>query len=118
MAKTTARAPMPPSRRAKQFAPFDALKGLREAIARREHIPEPRRELSEDAITEINAQLSDLKPGQLVTVVYYCEYTREYHQLTGKVIKVDSYWKTLQIGNVSIDFSELYQVELVFNKSF
>lgn len=110
MAKTTVRAPMPPSRRAKQFAPFDALKGLKEAIARKEHVPEPRRELSEDAIAEINAKLTMLKPGSWVTVVYYCNYTQEIHQLTGQVSKVDSYWKTLEIGNVSIDFAELYQL--------
>lgn len=114
MAKTTMRAPMPPSRRAKQFVPFDALKGLKDAIARKEHFPEHRRELSEDTIAEINARLSDLKSGQLVTVVYYCDYTQEYHQLTGKVSKVDPYWKTLAIGNISIDFAELYQIEPFF----
>ena len=114
MVKATVSAPMPPSQRAKQFAPFDALKGLKEAIARKEHIPEPRRELSDDAISEINAQLSDLKAGQLVTVVYYCEYTQEYHQLTGKVTNVDSYWETLEVGNISIAFSELYQIELIY----
>ena len=111
MAKTTVRAPMPPSRRAKQFAPFDALKGLQEAIARKEHVPEPRRELSEDAIAEINAKLTMLRPGSWVTVVYYCDYTQEVHQLTGQVSKVDPYWKTLQVGNISIEFSEIYQAE-------
>lgn len=111
MAKTTVRAPMPSSRRAKQFVPFDALKGLKEAIAQKEHTPTPRRELSEDAIAEISSQLTQLNPGTLVTVVYYCDYTQEYHQLTGKVSKVDSYWRTLEIGNISIDFSELYEIE-------
>ena len=111
MAKTTVRALMPPSRRAKQFAPFDALKGLKEAIARKEHVPEPRRELSEEAIAEINAKLTMLKPGSWVTVVYYCDYTQEVHQLTGQVFKVDPYWKTLQVGNISIEFSEIYQAE-------
>lgn len=114
MAKTTVRAPMSPSRRAKQFAPFDALKGLKEAIAQKGHTPTPRRELSEDAIAEINTRLTDLKPGQLVTVVYYCDYTQEYHQLTGRVSKVDIYWKAVTIGNISIDFAELYQVEMIF----
>ena len=113
MAKTTMRTPMSPSRRAKQFVPFDALKGLKEAIAQKEHTPTPRRELSEDAIAEINTRLTDLKPGQLVTVVYYCDYTQEYHQLTGKVSKVDPYWKTLEVGSVSIDFSELYEIETI-----
>lgn len=115
MVKTIVRAPMPPSRRAKQFAPFDALKGLKEAIARKEHVPEPRRELSEDAIAEINTKLTMLKPGSWVTVVYYCDYTQEVHQLTGQVSKVDPYWKTLGVGNVSIEFDELYQVELVLH---
>ena len=111
MAKTTVRAPMPLSRRAKQFAPFDALKGLKEAIARKEYVPGPRRELSEDAIAEINAKLTMLKPGSWVTVVYYCDYTQEVHQLTGKVSKVDPYWKSLDVGKISIEFDELYQVE-------
>ena len=111
MAKMIVRAPMPPSRRAKQFAPFDALKGLKEAIARKEHVPEPRRELSEDAIAEINAKLTMLKPGSWVTVVYYCDYTQEVHQLTGQVSKVDPYWKSLDVGQISIEFDELYQVE-------
>ena len=57
---------------------------------------------------------TDLKPGQLVTVVYYCDYTQEYHQLTGRVSKVDIYWKAVTIGNISIDFAELYQVEMIF----
>lgn len=114
MVKATVRAPMPLSQRAKQFAPFDALKGLKEAIAQKEHTPTSRRELSEDAIAEINTRLSNLKPGQLVTVVYYCDYTQEYHQLTGKVSKVDPYWKAVTIGNISIDFAELYQIEMVF----
>lgn len=118
MAKTTVRAPMPPSRRAKQFAPFDALKGLKEAIARKEHIPEPRRELSEDAVAEINTKLTMLKPGSWVTVVYYCDHTKEVHQLTGQVSKLDHYWKTMKIGSVSIDFFELYQVEPCLRKLY
>lgn len=118
MVKTIVRAPMPPSRRAKQFAPFDALKGLKEAIARKEHVPEPRRELSEDAIAEINAKLTMLRPGSWVTVVYYCDYTQEVHQLTGQVSKVDPYWKSLEVGNVSINFHVLYQIDFVFKELF
>ena len=66
---------------------------------------------SEDAIAEINAKLTMLRPGSWVTVVYYCNYTQEVHQLTGQVSKVDPYWKTLEVGNVSIEFYEIYQAE-------
>ena len=62
---------MPPSRRAKQFAPFDALKGLKEAIAAKERRPTPRRELTEYAKEQVNKALTELRKGQQVTVIFY-----------------------------------------------
>ena len=108
MATKVVRAPMPRSKRAKQFQPFDALVGLREAIAAKERVPTPRRYLSEDAIAEINKILNSLQKGQLVTVIYYGEYEQDYLQLTGPVFKVDPDWHSLQIESISIDFSEIY----------
>ena len=113
MARTTVRAPMPASRRAKQFAPFDALKGLKEAIAEKERVPTPQRILAEDALADLNQTLSQLHRGTIVTVVYYCVYLQEYHQITGAVVKVDTYWSLLQVGNISIDFSEIAEIDIV-----
>ena len=110
MLKRGPRAPMPPSRRAKQFAPFDALKGLKEAIAAKEKRPEPRRELTDYMKEQINISLSDLRKGQQVTVVYYGTVEQETLQITGTVVKVDPYWQTLQVNKVAIDFSEIYDV--------
>ena len=110
MAVKTVRAPMPRSRRAKQFMPFDALTGLREAIAAKERVIEPRRYPSEDAIAEMNAKLLDLHKGQIITVVYYGDYEQRYLQLTGPVIKVDPYWHSIQIESITIDFSEIYEL--------
>ena len=110
MATKTVRAPMPRSRRAKQFMPFDALTGLREAIAAKERVPEPRRYPSEEAIAEINETLISLRKGQVVTIVYYGDYEQKYLQLTGPVAKVDSYWNSIQIGNVIISFLEITQL--------
>ena len=110
MAVKTVRAPMPRSRRTKQFMPFDALTGLREAIAAKERVIEPRRYPSEDAIAEMNAKLLDLHKGQIITVVYYGDYEQRYLQLTGPVIKVDPYWHSIQIENITIDFSEIYEL--------
>ena len=104
------RAPMPRSKRAKIFSSFDALSGLKEAIAAKERVIEPRRYPSEDAIAEINAKLLDLQKGQIITVVYYGDYEQRYLQLTGPVIKVDSYWHSIQIENTTIDFSEIYEL--------
>ncbi len=110
MARSTVKAPMPASRRAKQFSPFDALKGLKEAIAEKERRPTSRRILAEDAQAELNQQLSQLRKRTMVTVVYYCTYEQEYHQITGAVVSVDTYWRLLQIGNVTIDFSDIEEI--------
>ena len=110
MATKTVRAPMPRSRRAKQFMPFDALRGLKEAIAAKERVTEPRRCLSDDTIAEINDVLLNLQKGQIITVVYYGIYEQAYLQLTGPVVKVDPYWHSIQIDRISIDFSEIYEL--------
>ena len=108
------RAPMPASRRAKQFSMFDALKGLKEALAAKERQPEPRIELAQDAIEELNRTLCTLKPGTIVTVVYYCRYREAYCQITGSVKKVDMFWKILQIGSVCIDFDDTAEITLLY----
>lgn len=101
---------MPPSRRAKQFSMFDALKGLREALAAREKQPEDRRELAADAIEELNRTLTELEPGRTVTVVYYCEYEKAHLQLTGPVTGLDRYWRTLYVDGKGIDFNEIVEL--------
>lgn len=109
-ARTTTRVPMPIKMRAKQFAMFDALKGLTEAIAEKENRTEPRRELSQERIEELNAKLQQMEKGDMITVVYYCQYAKQYRQLSGSVTKIDSYWRVLQINAVSISFDELYLI--------
>ena len=106
------RTPMPTSQRAKQFSMFDALKGLKEALAAKERLPEPRKELALDAIEEINRTLCSLRPGALVTVVYYCRYQEEYCQITGAVSKIDRCWNTLYIGNIGVDFEEFSEIRI------
>ena len=101
---------MPRARRAKVFQPFDALVGLREAIAAKESITEPKRELTDAAIAEINQTLTELQKGQIVTVVYYGDYEQNYLQLTGPVTKIDPYWNSLQIGTTVLNFPEIYYI--------
>ena len=109
-AKTTIRTPMSIRMRTKQFAMFDALKGLTETIAEKERQYYPKRELTEERINELNQCLSQLKCGDVVTVKYYCHYGRQYQQLTGVVVKVDAFWKALQIGETVIGFLEINEI--------
>ena len=93
--------------------PFDALRGLKEAIAAKEKISIPQKELAEDMVREINSILIDLRKGQNVTVVYYNDYEEEYLQLTGTVEKIDSYWQLLQVGKITINFDEISEISIL-----
>lgn len=83
------------------------MKGLTEAIAEKERLLYPQKVLTEDRIEEINRKLSELQVGDMVTVYYYCQYAKAYTQLTGKINKVDVFWKTLQINDKTIEFCEI-----------
>ncbi len=59
--------------RAKQFAPFDALKGLHDALRVKEfeHDRITKGELSEEKATELSKILINLEKGEILTVKYF-----------------------------------------------
>ena len=67
---------MTPQERAKIFMPFDALKGLQEALRDREerYSREEKREISEERVEQISRVLQKLKPGMKVEIRYYCAF--------------------------------------------
>lgn len=108
--KTTIRTPMSIKMRAKQFAMFDALKGLTEAIAEKERCCYPQRELSEERIAELESIISSLQAGITVSVTYYCDYSHGYKRIRGVVNKIDYYWKQILVEGVVIEFSDIYKI--------
>ncbi len=68
------RSKMPISERAKQFSPFSALRGLEEALQKKEEelslVTKP--ELSPEREAEINQKLKELQNGDRVKITYYC----------------------------------------------
>ena len=110
--KSSIRAPMPPSVRAKQFAPFQALNGLMEAILEAERIDMPRKILEADKIAELDYILRTLKKGQAVSVLYYEEREKMYILASGSVVKVEPYFKLLQIDNRAFGFDEIDDIVL------
>ena len=91
--------------RAKIFMPFDALPGFREALAERERIAVPRSELSADTQEELDRKLKEIRPGDLVTALYYSR--GEYVKLCGPVSKTDGEKRILQIAECAVPFSDL-----------
>lgn len=99
--------PMPVAERAKQFAPFAALKGLSEALAKKERIPVPRREISDDQAEQINRTLLSLQRGEVVTAVWYDEPQQDYTQMTGVVSEVDLVARVLRLAAYAVPFADL-----------
>lgn len=115
MARATIRMPMPVKMRAKQFAMFDAMKGLTEAIAEKERQYTNKKDLSEDRVNEINDILCELQPGDDVEVGYYCQYGKTYRKVTGVLRKIDCYWKTVVIESTTISFGEIDSIVVKSN---
>ena len=57
--------------RAKQFLPFDALKGLQEALKEKEIEYEERKELSEETLNDLDTILNRIEIGNIITLKYY-----------------------------------------------
>lgn len=67
---------MTTAERAKQFAPFDAMKGLQEALRDREerHSRVQRHDISDEDIAANSIVISKLSKGLMVHVEYYCAF--------------------------------------------
>ena len=100
---------MDTAQRAKQFAPFAALKGFEEALRAKERIIVPKIELTEETMEELNRKLLCIEKKDMITVVYYCK--DEYVKVTGMVTRMDAYARVLQIVNTKILFSDICKIE-------
>lgn len=113
--------------RAKQFAPFAAVAGVDDAMARKEQRLIPRPELSEDALTALDQAMAQLAVGSRVTVEYYhpvAAYREralldsqpapdsgpplgERVQLTGRLTRIDSQRRILVVDETRIPLSDV-----------
>lgn len=97
--------------RAKQFAPFDALKGLQETIKIKEY--EHERivcgEMGEDEIKEISDALLKIEKGVIVNIDFF----RDGHilNLTGSA-KLDVYNQKIFVGAFEINFDEIRKLSI------
>lgn len=96
--------------RAKQFMPFAALKGYEEALRRKEKIVVERRELSEEKKEELDRILKQIRPQDMVTVVYFKE--GEYLERTGLVARIDETAGFLKIVNLKIPFADICELRI------
>lgn len=98
--------------RARQFLPFDALKGLNEALRSKEIEYEDRKDLSEEEEEKISNVLLSLESGNNIRVKYY--YKRQYILLKGIIKKIDPIKKQiLFIDESIIQFNDIIEIEKI-----
>ena len=99
--------------RAKQFMPFDAMKGLQEALRDREerHSRVERREISEEMMDKLSDVIGRLLPGMGVRIEYYKAFHDVINQ--GIIAKVDLVYKYLVLGNEKIHFNDIYDLKII-----
>ena len=82
--------------RAKQFLPFDALKGLQEAIREKEVEYEEKRDLAEDTLNDLNNKFNQIDNGSFVKITFY--KNGKYSEIKGRVTNIDYNKKKIQIN--------------------
>ena len=73
--------------RAKQFLPFDALKGLQEALREKEREYEEKKDLSEDTLNDLNNKFNQIDNGSLIKITFY--KNGKYSEIKGRVTNID-----------------------------
>ena len=96
--------------RAKQFQPFDAMKGLTQALRDREerHLRVDRIEIAEDKMQEISNVLERIQPCMRIRIEYY----KAFHYVVKRAViqKTDKVLKFLELDGERIFFSDIYDV--------
>lgn len=96
-------------KRAQQFMPFDALKGLRTALTEKERIIVEKKELSEERKEELDRKLKRIVKRDIITVEYF--ENGEYVRVTGMVSGLDLSGRVLKIVNQKISFDVISDLQ-------
>ena len=95
--------------RAKQFLPFDALKGFEQALREKEIEYEDKKELSEDTLQELNNKFNQIENGKYVKIKYY--KNGRYSEIKGIVTNIDYIKKKIQINEVeNINICDIIEI--------
>ena len=98
--------------RAKQFMPFDALKGLQDALREKEIEYEQRKELTEDILTELQIEFNKIEVGSTVKIKYY--KNKKYIDISGVITKIDYIKKKVQLDNSeSVNMCDIIKIDFV-----
>ena len=98
--------------RAKIFAPFDAMKGLQEALRDREerHLRVERHDISEEQEEHNSEVLAKLTRGMHVRLDYYSAFHDVSNE--GIVTDINTVYRFLKLGTEKISFCDIYDINI------
>lgn len=104
---------MPRSERAKQFAPFDALKGLQKALRLKEyeHDRMVRGDIDDETIDKISKQLQKIKKNDSIYIKYFED--GYYKELKEKVRRIDVNKREVELESKTIFFDDLFDLNII-----
>ena len=97
--------------RAKQFLPFDALKGFQEALREKEREFEEKRELSEESLKVLDEELNKIEIRSRVKIKYY--KNRKYVNIDGIVTNIDFIKKKIKINEENINIGDIVEINVM-----
>lgn len=99
--------------RAKQFMPFDAMKGLQEALRKQEEILSrvDKHEVGEEQQEILSEMLTKTRKGLQVWLSYY----KAFHdvEIQGRVSKIDHTYKYMIVDQERICFNDIYDIRFL-----
>ena len=99
--------------RAKQFIPFDAMKGLAEALKDREerHSRVAKHEVSEENQKRISEVLCKVEKGSKVFLSYYSGF--HDRETEGIVSEINRPFRFFKVNEEKICFDDLYDIRVI-----
>lgn len=99
---------MTPQERAKQFAPFAALRGHEEELFKVSHPSLPPRPLTEDEERILNARLKKKQKGEEISL--WIREGDRLQRITGTFTLLDEGMRTLRVGSRTVSLDGIYWV--------
>ena len=98
--------------RAKQFLPFDSLKGFQEALREKEVEYVEKKELSEEVLEELSEILNQIEKEDEIRIVYYTN--KQYKEVKGIVKEINLIKKRIVLyEDVKIYFEDILSIEKI-----
>lgn len=102
--------------RAKQFAPFAALKGYEESVKKKERIFFVRAELAEEQKEDLDQKLRILSYHDHISITYFQKATEmeadigTYQHISGNVDFIHKEEKRMRVGDIELSFHDILEL--------